>query len=133
MTNVRDLNVGDIISIYNVIHKITRVDETHIATKDNNTLILWAFDEIKDVEINLFWSKQLNFNIINNVSEANNICGVTYVISENCLYYMFNDAERKNNVNCANLIMQSFKKCNNIREFQHYFYNTFNFLPKINF
>ena len=133
MKNVRDLNVGDIISIYGVIHKIIRVDETHIATRDNNTLILWAFDELKDIEINLFWSKQLNFNIINNVSEANNICGVTYVISENCLYYIFNAVERKNNVNCANLIMQSFKKCNNIREFQHYFYNTFNFLPKINF
>ena len=89
MINARDLNVGDIISIYGVIHKITRVDETHIATRDNNALILWAFDELKDVEINLFWSKQLNFNIINNVSETNNICGVTYVISENCLYYIF--------------------------------------------
>lgn len=80
----RNLHVGDIISIYDIPYRITRLDIDHIATRSNTDawkLVFWAYDEVKRISITESWCSQLNMLIVDKTDEAKHLTSGTLAYS----------------------------------------------------
>ena len=119
MLKYRTYKVGDLIQIFGIPHIISRVDKTHIASRDNYTktggldlLSIWSWDEVEDIPINEDWVKVFNIDVYDTVQKNNHD-----------LYY---DRETES-LHCNGM---SFRD-KTFREFQNSFYDVFSILPTI--
>jgi hypothetical protein len=86
----RDYCIGDIVSIYDVPHKIHRIESTYFSSiEPDGDLVHWGWDEVEDIPINEFWAKQFNFTIIDTSEHILDYEGIVYIKSVNCLAYVF--------------------------------------------
>jgi hypothetical protein len=126
----RDYCVGDIISIYNVPHKIHRIESAYFSSiEPDGDLVHWGWDEVKDIPINEFWAKQFNFTIIDTSENVLEYEGIVYIKSVNCLAYVFQG--EYTSYKAKNVVVQYFNKCTDLTDFLHTFYKLFNFYPHI--
>lgn len=126
----RDYCIGDIVSIYNVPHKIHRIESSYFSSiEPDGDLVHWGWDEVEDIPINEFWAKQFNFTIIDTSENILEYEGIVYIKSVNCLAYVFQG--EYTSYKAKNTVVQYFNKCTDLTYFLHTFYKLFNFYPHI--
>ena len=127
----RDYCIGDIVSIYNVPHKIHRIESSYFSSiEPDGDLVHWGWDKVEDIPINDFWAKQFNFTIIDTSEHILDYEGIVYIKNMSCLAYVFQGEHAS--YKAKNIVVQYFDKCTDLTCFLHRFYTLFNFYPHIN-